>query len=1629
MIERLAAALATTAGLSAEEVLDVLLLCGRRPLPEEPLRPDAAAPSSAAPPVASEPAPTPTPPDAPPPAPEPVAPPAPELRLPPEHADADLRPATEAGFEAPAAIGDLSALPRALRRFRRVRTRGHRLSIDIEATADATAEARGRLVLVHTQEAEHALDVVLVADDGPGMRIWDDTLDAFARLLTQSGAFRTVTRCRLAHTPTGPRLRDGRGMLHPPRYIVDPSGHRVVLVATDATAEAWYHPPVWAALATWCRAMPTAILHMLPDRYWGRTAIGDPYLAARARRPGGPNQHYEQRLAWWAEAPRGVPLPVLTLATESLRNWAEAAVDGVVWSDAISVDPPELAYAPSRADTSDPQALVNAFRALASDGAEHLAHTFAMAPVLSLPLMRILQDALVPTTGTPELAEVLAAGLFRPAGHVEGGRLRFHYGVRELLAQGTTSFDEWSAYDAVTRYLGERGYSPGPLRALVADPAGRAFLDPDDRPFAELHTHLAERFASGSGGGSSRQGRARERGDESEHHDVRPREVTTAGPTARPRAGRTGPGRRFLIAIGVGQYREPDLSDLPGAEADAGRVRGLLEPMGYRSVLTDRSVSPTRSDLAHGMEEWVMEASLGPEDVVVVYFTGHAVTHQDRHYLLGADSRVGLWSTALTAEDLVRPLMTSGVGHLLVMLDTCFAEAGTVDVGRLAAEPANHRRERVNRWCLATARGPAWQNAFVDALTDVFANPRHGATQQFLSVREVTERVNAHFMIHHPDQQARTAAFQTDGQEPFFPSPLFLPGLPADGIDLASLAQLRHRHTEHFGPRGRGLEHAGERGDYFTGRTRALRELSAYLSTPGRDHDRKARVVTGDPGSGKSALLGRLLALSDPAAGAARETSRAVDPWLPVQSLIALHAYRVTLDDLVADLASTLNLPDPADRDDILTALAARTAPVGIVVDSLDGAGTADTPEEGNRIARELLQPLSTMPLVRLIVGTRRPQIPALGPAVAVIDLDEPGYADPSDMAAYARALLEDAQDPDSRSPYHHRPDLAATIARGIAERAGSSYLVARMTARALVQGQIHIDTTQPGWRERLPQDATEAFAAYLDRFGPDRPKVERLLRPLVYAQGAGLPWSTLWGPLAEALSGLPCAQDDLEWLHRHVGAYIIETPTPDGSAYRLFHESMVEHLRRPGRVRDDHAAIAGTLIALVTTDPITGVRDWPAAHPYIRRHIATHAAAGGTLPTLLDDPEYLVHAEPAPLLRALGEVAESALLPAAVYGASATVHATMAPAARRDILAIDAARIRQPDLAARFARTRPWVPRWATVTQDDPARRVIFTPLANPMLSVATTEIDGRPYVLSGSDDGRVGVWDLVTGTERPVPTGPTGAVLAVATVRIDGRPHAVTGSDDGGVGLWDLTTGVVHAPLRGPTGAVLAVATVRIDGRPHAVTGGADSTASVWDLTTGTERAILRGHTGAVRAVATTVIDGRPHAVTGSDDGEVRLWDLTTGVVHAVLTGHTGAVLAVATVRIDGRPHAVTGGADSTASVRDLTTGTERAVLTGHTGAVLAVATVRIDGRPHAVTGSVDSTARVWDLLSDSVVAVLSQPLPVRAVMAYGSDLILRLADVVVMLRRNAGSGLLGSSDVSVESPTSESPAWPHS
>lgn len=492
MLDRIAQGLAEGTDLTAAEILDVLWLAATStpdPGPSvtrEPVGPPPGKERPARTATGASPGPGPSP--------------DPEFRLLMEGrqgAVGEPVAASEVGLAAPRPIKDAVTLPAVLRRLRLVSAKGSQLSVDIEATVDATAEA-GRLTPVLAPSPERALDLALVVDDTPAMHIWRDTFDELQRLLVQSGAFRGVSRWDL--DPQRGEIRP-RSPGDPPfqsaRRLIDPSGRRLVLVATDARAAAWFTKQPWDALTAWSRAMPTAVIQVLPQHYWAGTAIGDPYITARASRPAAPNAQYQHRLAWWAadDDPGGVPLPVVTLAPESISIWAQSLMTGTQWATGITAVPPEPPDSQVAGGEDNPADLVNEFLSRASPGAQRLARVLASAPVLSMPLIEVLRSKLAPETGVLEFAEILASDLLEVPGQPGGSgqSLRYRPRVREILRRGTTALEEWDAYTAATEYLRDHPRLGGPLKSLIADTAGQSSADASE-PFAALELALAMRL-------------------------------------------------------------------------------------------------------------------------------------------------------------------------------------------------------------------------------------------------------------------------------------------------------------------------------------------------------------------------------------------------------------------------------------------------------------------------------------------------------------------------------------------------------------------------------------------------------------------------------------------------------------------------------------------------------------------------------------------------------------------------------------------------------------------------------------------------------------------------------------------------------------------------------------------------------------------------------------------------------------------------------------------------------------------------------------------------------------------------------------------------------------------------------
>jgi WD40 repeat protein len=142
---------------------------------------------------------------------------------------------------------------------------------------------------------------------------------------------------------------------------------------------------------------------------------------------------------------------------------------------------------------------------------------------------------------------------------------------------------------------------------------------------------------------------------------------------------------------------------------------------------------------------------------------------------------------------------------------------------------------------------------------------------------------------------------------------------------------------------------------------------------------------------------------------------------------------------------------------------------------------------------------------------------------------------------------------------------------------------------------------------------------------------------------------------------------------------------------------------------------------------------------------------------------------------------------------------------------------------------------------------------------------------------------------------------------------------------------------------------------------------TLNVWDLVSGRRLRILDDDQGFAMAVAMTP-DGR-RLVSGSGDNMIRVWDVSTGACLRRMKGHEDRPTTIA-ISASGEL-AVSGGQDHTVRVWDLNKGVCLSVLKGHTDEIQTIALS--DDCRWAISGSSDETVRVWDLVTNECTAVI--------------------------------------------------------
>ncbi|MFF1610138.1 FxSxx-COOH system tetratricopeptide repeat protein [Amycolatopsis sp. NPDC058278] len=399
-----------------------------------------------------------------------------------------------------------SAVVRALRTLKRKVESRHadEVVLDEVATAERVAED-GLWLPITTPDTERWLDLTVVTDAAPSMRLWQSTVAAFRTGLEQLGAFRTIQFRRLdTRAGTGCRTRP---VLHgdapasqprDPAALIDPTGRRLVLVLTDGAGELWRTGAVPAVLAEWAEVMPTAVVHMLPQRLWARgLEVHRARLSVPA--PLTPNCRWDLELPdAWADggqadtAHRGsVPVPVLEMGPRWLDWWARLVCGehaGPVMARVLLGGAGADDAAPdfARRDQESAQERVRYFLSTASPPAHRLAKMLAAVPA-TFPVAQFVQAELVPEARSEHLAEVLYSGLLPPIGDVDDDRIadtltfEFPVSVRQVLLSGARRSETAEVVRATSARFGDSLGAFSRIPAAVDAPDSA----PDPEPGAD----------------------------------------------------------------------------------------------------------------------------------------------------------------------------------------------------------------------------------------------------------------------------------------------------------------------------------------------------------------------------------------------------------------------------------------------------------------------------------------------------------------------------------------------------------------------------------------------------------------------------------------------------------------------------------------------------------------------------------------------------------------------------------------------------------------------------------------------------------------------------------------------------------------------------------------------------------------------------------------------------------------------------------------------------------------------------------------------------------------------------------------------------------------------------------------
>ncbi|MBW4509538.1 MAG: formylglycine-generating enzyme family protein [Scytonematopsis contorta HA4267-MV1] len=433
-------------------------------------------------------------------------------------------------------VPDASALPQPLKLSRALRPlmqkipSGTEIILDEEATANRIAEERIRIPVLKSS-LEPAFDLALLVDESNTMIFWRKTIEELKQLLETHGAFRDVQTWGMVTNEQGEiRLQRGTGKkatnrrLHKPREIIDPSGKRIIWIVSDCVCDIWRNGKAASVIKTWGQQNPTAIVQMLPQWLWLRTGLSlgaTVQLGSLTPRIANQGLLIKEILLWDdIDFATGVKIPVLTLEPELAKSWSEM-VAGKSYARAVGfVFPSEQSsfeliadyqkenqadyQKENQSENQDTQEIVSSFRLTASPAARKLASLLSAAPIITLPIVRLIQKNMLSESQQQQVhvAEVFLGGIFKPKGKITSETnpddIEFTFineEARDSFLSAAPTDSSLEVLDAISKYFAKRlNKTLKEFNALLRKPEQTQVEGVDIKPFAIVTAKVLKRL-------------------------------------------------------------------------------------------------------------------------------------------------------------------------------------------------------------------------------------------------------------------------------------------------------------------------------------------------------------------------------------------------------------------------------------------------------------------------------------------------------------------------------------------------------------------------------------------------------------------------------------------------------------------------------------------------------------------------------------------------------------------------------------------------------------------------------------------------------------------------------------------------------------------------------------------------------------------------------------------------------------------------------------------------------------------------------------------------------------------------------------------------------------------------------